>query len=270
MTCAPISVIATKPSIVWICHVWPKRSIGPVASTTMPMIPRRSRKLPGNEVQPARAVQEHEADVAPGITEAVQLRLADPRVVVDRHLAHGEPAAVRLEDHLRRELHPGRVEVEYRKRLAADRAHPAVRVGDLHAEEHVEHASEDRVADEAVEERHRVAVDRSLEAGADHEVVAASSRSTNSLSSSSGYVSSASPMTMNSPRAASAPRGTHCHNRGGARRRRSLHARQRLPRRRRSRRCRRRPPRRRARIAGFPRTPGRRPSRRPPPRSSTG
>ena len=42
-----------------------------------------------DEVQPARAVQEHEAHVAPRVAEAVQLRLADPRVVVDRDLADG-------------------------------------------------------------------------------------------------------------------------------------------------------------------------------------
>ena len=51
-------------------------------------------------------------------------------------------------------------------------AHPAVRVGDLHAEEDVQEAGEDRVADVAVEPRHRLAVDRPLEAGAHHEVVA--------------------------------------------------------------------------------------------------
>ena len=129
---------------------------------------RRAR----DEVQPARAVQEHEADVPPGVAEAVQLRLADARVVVDRDLADRQPAAVRLEDHLGGELHPRRVEVELRQGVAADRAHPAVRVGDLHAEEEVQHPREDRVADEAVQERHRVAVDRPLEARADHEVVA--------------------------------------------------------------------------------------------------
>jgi hypothetical protein len=61
----------------------------------------------GVEVQPARAVQEHESDVPPRVTEAVQLRLADARVVVDRDLADREIATVRLEDHLRGELHPG-------------------------------------------------------------------------------------------------------------------------------------------------------------------
>ena len=51
ITWAPISVRATKPSMVWICHVRPKMSIGPAARTTMPMIPRRSMRLP----EPGRA-----------------------------------------------------------------------------------------------------------------------------------------------------------------------------------------------------------------------
>ena len=167
-----MSVSATKPSIVWICHERPKTSTGPVASASMPTMPSRSSAAPGNEVEPARAVQEHEADVAPRVAEAVELRLADARVVVDRDLAHREAAAVRLEDHLRRELHSRRVQVEGGERVLADGAHAAVRVGDLHAEEQVEHPREDRVSDEAVQERHRVAVDRPLEARADDEVVA--------------------------------------------------------------------------------------------------
>ena len=132
----------------------------------------QEQRQAGHEVQPARAVQEHELHVAPGVAEAVELRLADARVVVDRDLAHAELAAVGLEDHLRRELHPGRVEVERRERVAPHRAHPAVGVRDLHAEEDVQEAGQDRVADVAVEPRHRLAVDRPLEARAHHEVVA--------------------------------------------------------------------------------------------------
>ena len=127
---------------------------------------------PGDEVQPARAVEKHELHVPPGVAEAVQLRLADPGVVVDRDLTHAELAPERLEDHLRGELHPGRVQIEGRERVLADGAHPAVRVGDLDAEEDVQQARQDRVADMAVEPRHRLAVDRPLEARAHHEVVA--------------------------------------------------------------------------------------------------
>ena len=127
---------------------------------------------PRREVQPARAVEEHELHVAPGVAEAVQLRLADARVVVDRDLADAELPPERLEDHLRRELHPGRVEVERRKRVLAHCSHAAMRIRDLDAEEQVEHPREDRVADVTVEPRHGLAVDRPLEARAHHEVVA--------------------------------------------------------------------------------------------------
>ena len=195
----------------------------------------------------------------PGIAEAVELRLADAREVVDRDLAHGEAAAVGLEDHLGGELHPGRVEVERRKRVASDGAHPAVRVRDLHAEEDVEHPGEDRVADVAVQPRHGVAVDRSLEARADDEVVALFERVDEGASSSSGYVPSASPMTMYSPCAARARPGRRCRTAA----RLGDDSRRAPPRSRpsgRSTRCRRRSPRPFAPTAGCPRTPGRRPA----------
>ena len=137
-----------------------------------PITPEQEQHQPGHEVQPARAVEEHELHVAPGVAEAVQLRLADARVVVDRDLADAELPPERLEDHLRRELHPGRVEVEHRERVLAHCTHAAVGVRDLDAEEEVEHPRQDRVADVAVEPRHRLAVDRPLEARAHHEVVA--------------------------------------------------------------------------------------------------
>ena len=63
------------------------------------------------------------------------------------------------------------MEVELRRGVLADRAHPAVGVRDLDAEEEVEHPGQDRVSDEPVQERHRVAVDRPLEARAHDEVV---------------------------------------------------------------------------------------------------
>ena len=47
MTCAPMSVRATKPSIVWICQLRPKTSTGPVARTIMPTSPRPRRIAPG-------------------------------------------------------------------------------------------------------------------------------------------------------------------------------------------------------------------------------
>ena len=110
----------------------------------------------------------------PGVAEAVQLRLADAGVVVDRDLAHAQVAPERLEHHLRRELHPRRMEVERLERAPPGGAHAAMGVGDLHTEEEVEKPGEDRVPDVAVEPRHRLAVDRALKPRADHQVVAVS------------------------------------------------------------------------------------------------
>ena len=61
--------------------------------------------------------------------------------------------------HLGGELHAGRAQVEPRQHVAPQRAHAAVRVADAGAEEDVEDAGEDRVADVAVQPRHRARVD---------------------------------------------------------------------------------------------------------------
>ena len=92
----------------------------------------------------------------------VQLRLAGARVVVDRDLATRSSRR----NALKTISDANSIPVEWRSRIgqrvAAHGAHPAVGVGDLHSEEHVEHAREDRVADAAVEPRHRIVVDRAL------------------------------------------------------------------------------------------------------------
>ena len=172
MTCAPIRVSGHEPEHRVDLPRAAEDVDRPAREDDHPDDPEQEQEASWDEVQPARAVQEHEANVAPGVREAVQLRLPDPRVVVDRNLADRHAAAIRLEDHLRGELHPGRVQVETGRGLLADRAHPAVGVGDLDAEEEVEHPGQDRVSDEPVQERHRIAVDRPLEAGAHDEVVA--------------------------------------------------------------------------------------------------
>ncbi len=107
----------------------------------------------------------------PGVAEAIELGLPYAWVVVDRDLAHLQAAPVSLEDHLRGELHARRVEIENGQRLAADGTHPAMGIRDLDSEEDVQHARQDRVADEPVQKRHGVAMDRSFEARADYEVV---------------------------------------------------------------------------------------------------
>ena len=54
---------------------------------------------------------------------------------------------------------PGRAQVQARQHVAPQRAHAAVRVADAGAEEDVEDAREHRVADVAVQPRHRARVD---------------------------------------------------------------------------------------------------------------
>jgi hypothetical protein len=124
------------------------------------------------EVQPARAVEEHEANVPPGVAEALQLRLAGSRKVVDRDLVDGELAPERLEHHLGGELHPRGMEVEVVQRGAAHRPHPAVGVRHLHAEHAVQQAGEDRIAEPAVRPGHRTLVDAAVEPRAEDEVAA--------------------------------------------------------------------------------------------------
>jgi len=67
-------------------------------------------------------VQKHEAKVTPAVAKGVQFRLADPRVVLDRHFADAQAPLRGLQDHLGCELHPGRLELEQRDRRPPDRA----------------------------------------------------------------------------------------------------------------------------------------------------
>src|SRR5207247_5857671 len=122
--------------------------------------------------EPAWAVQEHAPRMPPRVAEAVQLRLADAREVVDRDLTYPQVAAIRLEDHLGGELHSGRMEVERAQRVAAHSTHAAVRIRHLDAEEEIQQSRQNRVADSPVQPWHRVAVDLALEARAEHEIVA--------------------------------------------------------------------------------------------------
>ena len=134
--------------------------------------PECEQQQAGDHEEERRAVDEHEAQVAPAVAPGVQLRLAGARVVVDRHLADRDLALGGLEDHLGGELHAGRVQVEPGDGAAPDRAKAAVGVRDLDAEEDVQDRRQDRVADPAVLPGHRALVDPALEARAEHELLA--------------------------------------------------------------------------------------------------
>ncbi len=113
----------------------------------------------GEDEQVVGRVDEQEAKVAPAVAEARELRLAAARVVLDRELADDELLLGGADHHLGSELHPGRAQVEPREHVAPQRAHPAVRVVDAGAEQQVEEARKQRVADVAVVPRHRARMD---------------------------------------------------------------------------------------------------------------
>ena len=104
-------------------------------------------------------VDEQEAQVPPAVAEARELRLAAARVVGDRQLPDRELGLGRPDHHLGGELHAGRAKLERGQLVAAEGAHAAVGVAHAGAEEEVEGAREDRVADVAVQPRHRAGLD---------------------------------------------------------------------------------------------------------------
>ena len=63
------------------------------------------------------------------------------------------------------------MELERGQGVRTNGPHPAMRVGHPHPKQDVEHAGKDWVPDESVEERHGIAVDRSVEPRADDKVV---------------------------------------------------------------------------------------------------
>ena len=65
-----------------------------------------------NDEQVVGAVHEQEAQMAPAVPEARELRFAFAGVILNRDLADGEVLLRRADDHLGRELHAGRPQVE--------------------------------------------------------------------------------------------------------------------------------------------------------------
>ena len=121
--------------------------------------PSSEHRGAGDDEQVRRAVDEQEAQVAPAVAPARELRLAAARRVGDRELADVELLLRRADDHLGGELHAGRAQVERRQDVAAQAAHAAVRVADARAEEEVQRAAQQRVADVAVDPVHRARLD---------------------------------------------------------------------------------------------------------------
>src|SRR4051812_27931860 len=97
--------------------------------------------------------------MAPAVPERSELRLSLPRMKRDRQLANLEASPGSPDHHLRRELHPGRLQSEHRKHVAPERAHPAMGVANRCPEEQVEKAREKRISD-TTQRRHSPRVNR--------------------------------------------------------------------------------------------------------------
>ena len=97
--------------------------------------------------------------MAPAVTEARQLRLSAARVILDVDLGDRQMLLGCADHHLGGELHAGRAQVERVEHIATQRAHATVGVAHAGAEEEVEQARQDRVADVAVVPGHRAGFD---------------------------------------------------------------------------------------------------------------
>ena len=89
-----------------------------------------------------------------------------------RNLRDALPAERRLDDHLGRELHPRAAERQRLGCVAPEAAQPAVEVAHRRAEEEPTERAQHRVAEQAVQPRHRARRDAAGEAIADDEIVA--------------------------------------------------------------------------------------------------
>ena len=104
-------------------------------------------------------MDEQEAQVAPPVAEARELRLAAARVVLDLELADRQVLLRGADHHLGGELHAGGAQIEAWQHVAAQGAHAAVRVVDAGAERMFSNPGQQRVADVAVMPRHRARMD---------------------------------------------------------------------------------------------------------------
>ncbi len=122
--------------------------------------------------EPARAEQQQEAQVAPAVAPAAQVR--GPVTPVGRqrggHLHDRQPAHGRLHDHLAGELHAFATQAEPADGQAVETPQAAVEVAHRHAEEEPADEAQHRVAQVAVQGRHGPGGDAAAEAVAHDEL----------------------------------------------------------------------------------------------------
>ena len=140
------TIASSAPAIsVWIPHSRLKK-LRPL--TTKRRGPAQSgQRGTRDDKQMCRAVDEQEAQVAPAIAERGQLALPSARVVLDWQLSNPQVLLRSPDDHLRRELHPGRTQVQALQDLTAHAAHAAVGVADAGAIEQIQEPCQQRIAD---------------------------------------------------------------------------------------------------------------------------
>lgn len=106
-----------------------------------------TQQEPRGREQVARRVHEHEPDVAPPVSEALEGLLALPLVVDDRGFDDVEVLRAGLHDHLAGELHPGRLEVHRLVGLFREDPEAAVGVAHPGPVEGVQELRQERIAD---------------------------------------------------------------------------------------------------------------------------
>ena len=126
------------------------------------------------EEQPARAVQQHEAQMPPGVAPAAQVRRTAPAIRRERrrHLGDTHLEQRGLDDHLAGKLHPGGVQVHPLDGGLAEAAQAAVEITHGRAEKQPSDARQHRVAQVPVQGRHGARLNAAPEAVAHHQVAA--------------------------------------------------------------------------------------------------
>nr|BFE77248.1 hypothetical protein GCM10020092_105490 [Actinoplanes digitatis] len=128
----------------------------------------------GPDQGPARREDQQEPQVAPAVAPGAQVRCPAAAVRLERrrHLGHVVAVQRGPDDQLGRELHAGHAQVEVADAVAVEAADAAVEVADaLEPEEHPAQPGEHRVAQVAVQERHRALADAAAEPVAHDNVV---------------------------------------------------------------------------------------------------
>src|SRR5260221_897893 len=112
--------------------------------------------------------------MAPAVAPAPQVWRASAgiRVQGGRHFSDAPASEGRLHYHLACELHPRRARAEGEQRLPVEAAQPAVEVAHRRAEEKAPDETQHRIAEVAMQRRHRAPEDAALEAIAHHERIA--------------------------------------------------------------------------------------------------